>query len=342
MLQRWQVAQGGRPVNMTSEMMRLTLEFISRVVLGVDLSGEGDERGQAVVDMQQYMSARLVSRWRSPQKLPTPANRRLFRARRVLHQLVNGLIAERRRNPGPPTNVLAMLVKARDPQTGQQLSDTQLLDSVMSFFMAGHETLAYPLTWVWYHLSRDPALRQQLHEEATRVLGGRPATFEDLPQLRFATMVVQEALRLYPSVWIFTRQAEQDDELGGFFIPAKSIIVLCPFLTHRHAAFWPNPEKFDPMRFTPEQSAGRPSFAYVPFAGGPHRCIGRELAMMGLTLMVATIARSYLPQLISDAPIEPVAGVTVRPGSPVMMTLGKVDQHPSPLSDGPKAHSATA
>jgi cytochrome P450 len=311
-------------------------------VLGVDLSDEGDERGEAVVHMQQYMSGRLVSRWPSVEKFPTPGNLRLHRARRVLHRCVKTLIAERRRNPGPPTDVLAMLVTARDPQTGKQLSDQQLLDNVMAFFMAGHETLAYPLTWAWYHLSRDPALRQQLHEEATRVLGGRAPTFQDLPHLRFASMVVQEAFRLYPSVWIFTRQAVQDDELGGFFIPARSIIVLCPFLTHRHAAFWPNPEKFDPTRFTPEQSANRPPFAYVPFAGGPHRCIGDELAKTGLTLMIAMIAQSYLPELINDAPIDPAVGVTVRPGAPVMMSLRTVDEHSFKLKDAPKEQRAPA
>jgi cytochrome P450 len=242
---------------------------------------------------------------------------------------VKTLIAERRQNPGPPTNVLAMLVTARDPQTGRQLSDQQLLDNVMAMFMAGHETVAYPLTWAWYHLSRNPAVRRQLYDEAARVLGGRPATFEDLPQLRYATMVVQEALRLYPSVWLFNRQAVQDDELGGFFIPARSIILLCPFLTHRHATFWPNPGTFDPMRFTPEQSAGRPPFAYVPFAGGPHYCIGDELAMMGMTLMMSMIAQSYLPQLVKDTTIEPAIGVTVRPSAPVMMTLRTADQQSS-------------
>jgi cytochrome P450 len=139
-------------------------------------------------------------------------------------------------------------------------------------------------------------------------------------------MVVEETLRLYPSVWVFTRQAEQDDELGGFFVPARSIIVMCPFLTHRHATFWQNPDTFDPMRFTAEQSAGRHRFAYFPFAGGPHRCIGNELAMMALTLMVAMIAQSYVPKLVNDAPIEPAAGVMVGPGGPVMMTLRKVDQ----------------
>jgi cytochrome P450 len=330
MLGRWQpLAQSGQPVNMTSEMMRLTLQFLSRLVLGVDLSGEGDERGQALATMQQYMNRRIVSRWPSLPSLPTPGNLRLHRALRLFDHFVYALIAERRRNPGPPTNLVEMMVTGRDPQTGQQLSDQQLRDNIMAFFMAGHETLAQPLAWAWYHLSRSPALRQQLHEEATRVLGGRPATLQDLPQLRFAQMVVQETLRLYPSVWVFTRQAVQDDELGGFFIPAGSIIVLCPFLTHRHATFWPNHDTFDPARFAPERSAGRHPFAYCPFAGGPHRCIGDELAMIALSLMMAMIAQSYLPQLVNDIPIEPKAGVTVRPGGPVMMTVRKMDNHSS-------------
>ena len=343
MLQRWQpLAQGGRAVDITEEMMRLTLHFLSRLVLGVDLSGEGDECGQAIVVMQQYMDRRLVSRWPSIPSVPTRQNRVLHRARRLLHQFIGELIAERRRDPGPPTNLLAIFVRARDPKTGQELSDQQLLDSVLAHFMAGHETVAFSLTWAWYHLARDPVLRQALHEEAARVLGDRAPTYEDLPHLRFTGMVVREALRLYPNVWVFTRQAEQDDTLGGYFIPARSIVFLSPFLTHRHTAFWPDPERFDPSRFTPGQSAGRHPFAWCPFAGGAHRCIAAELVMMEMTLMMAMIARRYLPHLVDDRPIEPAAGVTVRPARPVMMTVRSADLRHYQLTDASIASRAPA
>src|SRR5262249_3699566 len=153
------------------------------------------------------------------------------------------------------------------------LSDTELSDELQALLVAGHTTTASALAWTWHKLSEHPQVRGQIEEESRAVLAGRAPGLDDLPRLGYTRRVIAEVLRLYPPPWLTARTPTEDDELGGYRIPAGSLVLLSPYVTHRHPAVWAAPERFDPNRFAPEASAARPAFAYFPFGGGPRRCI---------------------------------------------------------------------
>jgi cytochrome P450 len=173
-----------------------------------------------------------------------------------------------------------MLVDVRDQETGARLTDEQVRDETISFFIAGHATIASALTWTWYLLSTHPECWRRLRAEVVEVLGDRPPPVADLPRLAYTTMVVQESMRRYPPIYLVLRRALADDEIGGWRIPAGADIALCPYVTHRHPAFWDNPEGFDPERFAPEAARQGHRMAFFPFSGGPRRCIGEGFAQL--------------------------------------------------------------
>jgi enediyne biosynthesis protein E7 len=207
-----------------------------------------------------------------------------------------------------------LLLRARDEETnGGGMDDHQIRDEVMTVLLAGHETTAATLSWMWYLLERHRDIAERLRTEILDALGDRDPTVEDLPQLGAATRAIEEAMRLYPPAWIIARVAKEEDEIGGYRVAPGTVVTLSPYLTHRSKEVWPEPERFDPDRFTPERSEGRPRFAYFPFAGGPRQCIGSEFALTELTLALATIIRRY--RLESASPREVLAQplTTLRP-----------------------------
>jgi cytochrome P450 len=214
-----------------------------------------------------------------------------------------------------------MLLSVRDEETGQGMNDQQVRDEVMTLLIAGYETVSTALVWTWYLLSQYPEVEHRLHSELDIVLGGHQPTVEYLADLSYTRMVIEEALRLYPPAWIFGRKAIADDEIGGYSIPANSIIVLSPYITHRHPAFWENPEVFDPERFLPKRSADRPHFAYFPFGGGPRMCIGNNFALMEMQLILATVVQRYKLRLVPGHPAKPEAFLSLRPRYGLPMTL---------------------
>ena len=201
------------------------------------------------------------------------------------------------------------------------MNDQQVRDEVITLLIAGHETVSTALTWTWYLLSQHPEVERRLLTELDEVLGGHVPTVGHLAKLSYTHMVLEEALRLYPPAWIFGRKAIADDEIGGYFIPANSMIVLSPYMTHRHPAFWENPEVFEPERFTPERSASRPHHAYFPFGGGPRTCIGSNFALMEMQLILATVAQRYRLRLVPGHQVEPEALLSLRPRCGLPMTL---------------------
>jgi cytochrome P450 len=216
-----------------------------------------------------------------------------------------------------------MLVDARD-EDGARLTDKQVRDETISFFIAGHATIAAALTWTWYLLSTHPESWRRLRAEVDEVLGGRPPAAADLPRLRYAGMVVQEAMRLYPPVYLLLRRALADDEVGGYRIPAGADIAMCPYVTHRHPGFWDNPEGFDPERFAPELAGRRHRMAFFPFSGGPRRCIGEGFAQLQLPLVVAMVSQRYRLSLLPARPAEVGVAVTLCPRTPMLMRVERV------------------
>jgi cytochrome P450 len=209
-------------------------------------------------------------------------------------------------------DLLSTLLAPRS-ETGEPLDDRLVRDELITMLFAGSETTGLMLSWTWYLLSQHPDALRRLHAELDEVLGGRLPTVDDLADLKYTRMVLQETMRLYPPVWFLFRQSLQEDEIDGYRITANAKVVVSPYTTHRHPAFWPNPEQFDPERFTPENSQGRPRYAYLPFGAGRHLCLGNNLAMMEGQLVLATIAQRYR--------IEPVPGHAVKPEPLITMRM---------------------
>jgi cytochrome P450 len=214
-----------------------------------------------------------------------------------------------------------MLLTATDEETGEGMSDQQLRDEVMTIFLAGHDTTAIALSWTWYLLSMHPDVARRLRAEVNTAVGDRPPTVADLPKLRYAEMVIQEAMRLYPPAWVMTRMPAADDAVGGYRIPARSVVFLSQYVTHRHPDFWEDPESFDPERFAPEAAAGRPRYAYFPFGGGPRQCIGNNFAMMEAQLILAMVVQAYRLDLVPGHPIAMQPLITLRPRHGILVRL---------------------
>jgi cytochrome P450 len=223
-----------------------------------------------------------------------------------------------------------MLMAARDEETGEGMTARQLRDEVMTFLLAGHETTAVALSWTWYLLAKHPEIADRLHAEVTSVLGTRPPSIDDLPKLPLARMVVEEAMRLYPPVWGVGRQALKEDSVGGYRIPAGAVVNLSPWVTHRHPAFWENPDRFDPDRFTAERVRSRPRHAYFPFSSGPRLCIGEMFALIEAQIVVAMMMQRYRLALPAGAVVEPEVHLTLRPrgGLPMIVRSARASAAP--------------
>jgi cytochrome P450 len=322
MSRRWRgFEKSGEPFDAAVEMTRLTLQIAGRTMFGVDLGDEAGKVGQALRVAFEHLNYRMMYPWALPEVVPTRRNRRFLRARRTLDEVVYGIIRERRGRAADTGDLLSMLLMARDEETGEGMSDEQLRDEVLTILIAGHETGAAALAWVWYLLARHPEVEHKLHAELESVLGGRTPGIEDLPSLPYTKMIFDEVLRLYPPAWGLPRQAISEDEIGGKHIPAKSILIVSQYVTHRHPAFWDEPDKFEPERFTPERVAARPRFAYYPFGGGARQCIGTNFALMEAQLVVATLAQHFRPRLSGGQTIEPDPTFTLRPRGGVVVTL---------------------
>jgi cytochrome P450 len=303
-------------------MMRLTLNVVSRTLFGA----AADRDVQAVSDLMRTLlgdvTFRITNPFYPPPGVPTSRNRRFAEALRALDAIVYRIIAERRRMPRDD-DLLALFLSARDDETGEGMSDRQLRDEVTTFYLAGHETTAVALAWVWYLLSSYPDVARRLRAELARVLAGRPPSIADLANLPYTLMVIQEAMRLYPPAWVTARRAIADDVIGGYRVPSNMALSISPYAIHRDPGVWKNPEDFNPERFAPEQSKDRPPDAYIPFGTGPRQCIGLGFAMTEAQLALATLAQHFAPELIPGRPIIPLPLATLRPSGDLPMIIGR-------------------
>jgi cytochrome P450 len=326
MLDRWEaLRRGAEPFDVAVEMSRLTLDIVGRTLFSRHLDDAADEIGRALTEVLALMNDRTMRFLPSPLWWPTALNRRLSRGIRVLDRLVFDIIEARRRADETvedrSEDLLDMLLRARDEETGEGMTDRQLRDEVMTFVLAGHETTAVALAWTWYLLARHPEVAERLRAEVAAALRGRTPTIDDLPGLQYARMVVEEVMRLYPPVWGFFRQSLAPDRIGSWAVPKGTVVLISPYLTHRHPRVWDDPERFDPDRFAPERVKERPRFAYLPFSGGPRLCIGNEFALMEAQLALAMTVQRYRLELVPGTRIEPESRVTLRPRGGVPMTV---------------------
>lgn len=312
MLERWQSEPfRSEPFDVSNEMMRLTLSIVGKALFSQDLSHEAEAVGRSFTEASNYTSRKLRS------VVLLSGGKEYRRAISELDRVVMEMIAERRSGKDRieddrNEDLLDMLLSARDEETGQGMTDKQLRDEVTTLLLAGHETTANALSWTWYLLSKNPDVSHKLRAELKMVLNGRVPNMDDLFNLPYTRMVIQESMRLFPPAWIISRRAEEEDSVGDYYIPAKSIIHISSYVMHRHPDYWDNPEKFDPERFCPERSEGRPAFAYFPFGGGPRLCIGRDFAMAEAQLILATVASRCQLELVPGHPVVPDPQITLR------------------------------
>lgn len=311
MLERWDVRSTSEPLDIDSEMSRLTLGIVGRTLFRAEVGDEAGGVGAALATVLNLGFQRTGRFVRVPPGIPTPKNRRYRNAVQHLNGVVDALISGRRVNGGGEGDLLDMLLEARDADTGERMGERQLRDEVMTILTAGYETTARALTWTWYLIDANPHVRERLEWELDG-LNGRTPAFGDLDQLTYTKMIIQESMRLFPPVWGLSRLVAQEDEVGDYRVPKGSRVVISQYVTHRHPDFWEEPETFDPERFTPERSAGRPRYAYFPFSGGPRQCIGNNFATMEAVLILATIAQRYRLTLAPGHPVEPEPSFTLR------------------------------
>lgn len=314
MLARWeQAARRGELVDVDGEMMRTTLEVVGKALFSIDLSAEAHTLTAAVLTVLDAIVHRARNPLSLPSWMPTPYNVRFRRALRTLDEAVYALIAARRQSGESGDDLLGMLLRARDEESGEPMSEQQVRDEIITLLIAGHETVASALTWAWYLLAQYPDCWHRLRQEVQTVLGERLPTSADLPHLPYTAQVFSETLRLYPPAWLITRRALDADEVCGYRIPPRALMILSPYVLHRQTQFWPDPLAFRPERFAPDAEGERPRYAYIPFGGGPRLCIGNNFAAAEAQLFLAMVTRRFRLEIPAGRAVTVDALVTLRP-----------------------------
>lgn len=318
--EKW--ANSGRSFDLAEEMMMLTLDIVTRTLFGNALSSEETATiNRLMVPILRGTRRHvMLSRWigEAP-NLPT--NRRYYRQVAELDEIVNRLIAERKRQAEVGSDLLGMLLSAEDEETGERMTDQQLRDEVMTLFLAGHETTANLLAWTWALLGEHPDVGHSVRMEIESQLGNRPPMLADMANLPYTQMVLKESMRLYPPAWMTLRSPLEDDLWCGERLRADARIMICIYTLHRSPTYWRDPEQFDPTRFA-DPVALPHRFAYIPFGGGPRLCIGKQFALLEATVILAMMMQRYKVTPSPMAPaIVPETAVTLRPKNGVWVQI---------------------
>jgi cytochrome P450 len=322
LLEGWKLATAtGEPIDLGREMATLTMRIVAEAMFHADMDADLDELSQAITWLLADIDFRIEVPFYPPMRVPTLRNRRTRRELAAIDAAVMRVIETRRRSGERRDDLLGMLMAAVDEETGEPMTDRQLRDEVVTIFVAGHETTAVLLTWLFHRLAAEPAWEDRLVREVRAAIGDRRAGADDTGRLPSVRMALHETLRLYPPVWITNRTAVEGDVLLGHRIAAGTTIAISPYVVHRLPTYWPDPERFDPERFDDDVAAGRPRFAFLPFGGGPHLCIGNAFALMEATLIAATIVSRYRLEPVAGRSIGLAPGTTLRPDGPVLMKV---------------------
>jgi cytochrome P450 len=323
LLKHWSALGEGGSTDVSHDMMEVTLKIISRTMFSSDSDDIMSIMGGAAGRYQSEIRPNLLDLLGLPLWLAGLGRQRS--ADRVFHEfdtLIDRLIDARVRDPNNgPTDLLARLIAARDEQTGGGMTAQEVRDHVITIFMAGHETTAMAMTWAWYLVSQHPAVEAKLHAELNAVLGGRAPNHDDLAKLSYTRMIIEETMRIYPTVPAMEREALAEDTLVGRRIPKGSTVMILPWVLHRHVKLWSNPGRFEPERFSPENSAARPRFTYLPFGGGRRICIGAAFSLAEATILLATLAQRFRLRLVPGHPVEPQGLITLRARHGMRMLL---------------------
>lgn len=318
MLKNWE-RHTGSVIDMHTEMTQVTLDIVSQTLMSTEVKGDFKKISDALVVVMEGMMKII----KLPVWVPTPGNLKMQKNRALLFDTIAKIIDERRKTKTVYNDLLTMLMEVEDADTRERMTDTQLRDEVITIFLAGHETTANAMSFTFYLLAQHPEIKQRVVEEFKNVTGDGEMTFENLNKLAFTTMVIKEAMRLYPPVWGITRDASKEDVIGGYRIKKGDSIAMSPYAVHRLEKYWENPLKFDPERFSPERMKNIHRYAYFPFGGGQRMCIGNNFAMMEMQIILVMACTQFNFTLADNFRLELEPLVTLRPRHGVKMVLQK-------------------
>lgn len=309
----------GETRDVHSDMARLTLQIVTRALFGIEIGEMADKVAGALNPIMRFNTRGRIL-LPALRYLPTPVNVRYRLAARRLERVVDEVIRQRQSKGKDGDDLLSELLRGRDDSAGSMTRQI-LRDEVMTLLLAGHETTALTLGWAFYLIAHHSQVEDRLLGEMRNVLGNRPPGTRDLPSLPYATLVVKEALRLYPPAYAMARVAVRDIEIGDYILPRGASVIMSQWIVHRDPRFYPNPTAFDPSRWTAEFTSQLPRFAYFPFGGGPRACIGASFALTEATLLLATILQQFHLTPVSKEPILPVPAITLRPQTDLMAVV---------------------
>lgn len=321
LLQKWDTLPDGTTINLSTAMMQVTVDIVCKAMFSADV-----EDAVAVVNKEfnvanEKLIKRITSHIKIPLWLPTPGNIREKNSYKAIRGVVEKIIDKRRQSTEHYDDLLAMLMEAKDEDTGEMMSNEQILDEVVTIFLAGHETTAVALTWLFHCLEENPEVESKLLDEAKNILQGNTPQLDDLRALEYTRMVIDETMRLYPPAWVIGRHSLGDDEIDGYHIP-KGLNTLIPvYAIHRDKRYWDEPEKFIPERFSKEKTKSYHKFLYFPFGGGPRLCIGNNFALMEMQLIVPMIVQHYKLRKPKGFQFKQDPLITMRPEPEMQMQI---------------------
>lgn len=328
LLQDWSNHTPAQPRDITTDLLSLALNIVTKALFSADVGDKISGIADALDEIMHFGDTRLKSVIKIPTNYPTPRNVRFLKAVKKVEAVIYGIINNRREALKQDPDVryddlLDMLLHTRDEETGEGMSDKQLRDEVTTIFMAGHETTANALSWGLYLLAQHSEVVEKMREELANVLGEEGApSFENSRELVYCNQVVQEILRLYPPAWIMGRRALDSDKLDEYTIKPNTYLLISPYALHRHPDYWDKPEEFNPDRFSPENSKDRPTYAYIPFGGGPRLCIGNNFALLEMLMVLALMVQNFDFHLISpDQKVIPDPMITLRPKGNLLLKI---------------------
>lgn len=319
LMQAW---EDDMTVDILDEMVKLSTSIAGKTMFNVDVEKEAPEIHQAL-NMVMSLFGRITLPFSELLlKLPIPSTNRFYKAKARLDETIYRIIHERRRNPLDNGDLLSLLLRSQEEKAeGGGLSDQEVRDEALTLFLTALDTTSLALNWTWYLLSQNPEVEAALHEELDRVLQGRIPTVEDLAQLKYTRMVLGESMRIYPPIYVISRQALEDFSIDQYTVPGGTIVLVSPYLMHHDPRFHPDPERFDPASWDKHSNSGSSKYEYFPFSRGPRACIGESYAWMEGTLVLATIAQSWRIKLVPDHPVELLPLINLRPKYGMKMTL---------------------
>lgn len=327
--------ENGDVLDISKEMMQLTLVIVGKTLFNIDVEKEAKEIGKALTMILKTFTLHLLPFSDLLEKLPIPMIQREKKALSYMDSVIYQMIESRKKGSGKNADLLSMLLLAKD-EKGKGMSDKQVRDEVMTLFLAGHETTANALAWTWYLLSKNPEKMKKLELELQTRLKGSPPTVEDLHQLEYTEAVFSESLRLYPPAWMIGRENLEEYKIGGYHLPKGSTVFVSPYVIHHDKRFYPEPFSFRPERWIGTEKQKRPQYSFFPFGGGSRICIGASFAWMEGTLLTAALAQNWKMNCVEKEEVKLDPMITLRPKKGIKMKLIRKTSYFSGTVQAPK------